>query len=103
MGSWIFPFYLLMLQYMMIQPSGLQSEKIMLMRTENILEIQSPLLYGGFEKFILLVHQCFDIFFRCGNRCNTIIFNQKVQNIRRKERRKRRTKTDIFDTQMQEG
>ena len=40
-----------MLQYMMIQPSGLQSEKIMLMRTENILEIQSPLLYGGFEKF----------------------------------------------------
>ena len=41
-----------MLQYMMIQPLGLQSEKIILMRTENILEIQSPLLYGGFEKFI---------------------------------------------------
>ena len=31
-----------------------------------------------FEKFILLVHQCFDIFFRCGDRCNTIIFYQIV-------------------------
>ena len=52
------------------------------------------------KNLFLMVHQCFDIFFRCGDRCNTIIFHQIVQNIRRQERRKRRTKTDVFDTQV---
>ncbi len=50
-----------------------------------------------------MVHQRSDIFFRCGDRCNTIIFHQIVQNIRRQKRRKRRAKTDVFDTQDAEG
>lgn len=39
------------------------------------------------KKYILLFQQHFDVFLRCGNRCNTIVFYQKVQNVRRKERR----------------
>ena len=52
------------------------------------------------KNLVLMVHQCFDIFFRCGDRCNAVIFHQIVQNIRRQECRKRRTKTDVFDTQV---
>ena len=58
---------------------------------------QSPV-----KKSFIVVHQCFDVFLRCGDRCNTIIFYQKVQNIRRQERWKRRTKADVFNTKMQE-
>ena len=61
----------------------------------------------GFVDFIkalknlfIMIHQCFEVFFRCGDRCNTIIFHQIVQNIRRQECRKRRTKTNVFDTQV---
>ena len=52
------------------------------------------------KNLFAMVHQCFDVFFWCGNRCYTIIFHQKIQNIRRQKRRKRRTKTDVFDTQV---
>ena len=42
-----------------------------------------------------------DVFLRCSNRCNSIIFHQKIQNIGRQKRRKRRTKADVFNTQVQ--
>ena len=54
------------------------------------------------KNLFAMVHQCFDVFFWCGDRCYTIIFHQKIQNIRRQKRRKRRTKTDIFNTKVQE-
>ena len=74
-----------------------QSKKPM----RNFLNPASALsICEDFEKFILLVHQCLDIFFRCGDRGNAIIFPQIVQNIWRQERRKRRAKTDVFDTQV---
>ena len=55
------------------------------------------------KNLFAMVHQRFNVFFWCGDRCDTIILHKKVQNIRRQECRKRRAKTDIFDTQVQEG
>ena len=55
-----------------------------------------------FKKSFIVAHQRFDVFLRCGDRCNAIIFYQKVQNIRRQERRKGRTKADVFNAKMQE-
>ena len=40
------------------------------------------------KNLFAMVHQCFDVFFWCGDRCYTIIFHQKIQNIRRQKRRK---------------
>lgn len=40
--------------------------------------VSALLICEDFEKFILMIHQRFNIFFRCGDRCNTIIFYQIV-------------------------
>ena len=40
------------------------------------------------KNLFAMVHQCFDVFFWCGDRCYTIIFHQKIQNIRRQKCRK---------------
>ena len=55
----------------------------------------------GNPQHLPTLHKRFDVFFRCGNWCNAVIFHQKIQNVRRQKRWKRRAKTDVFDTQMQ--
>ena len=56
--------------------------------------------YGQAHFLKAVFHQRFDVFFRRGDRCYTVIFYQKIQNIRRQKCRKRRTKTNVLDTQV---
>ena len=44
-----------------------------------------------------LFQQLFQIFFRCGDRCNSKILYQVIQNIGREECRKGRAEADVFD------